>query len=77
MFAPLDAPWRDAVAKPAVEVADGWVAIPDGPGLGVELDETELLKHPFAPRDLNLFEDESILNRSVLPEDAREIDLVE
>ena len=77
MFAPLDAPWRDVVAKPAVEVADGWVAIPGGPGLGVELDETELLKHPFAPRDLNLFEDESILNRSVLPEDAREIDLVE
>jgi galactonate dehydratase len=77
MFAPLDAPWRDSVATPAVEVEDGWVAIPDGPGLGVELVEAELLRHPFVARDLNLFEDESILNRSVLPEDAREIDLVE
>ena len=77
MFAPLDAPWRDAVATPPIEVDDGRVAIPDGPGLGIELDETELAKHPFVPRDLNLLEDESILERSVLPEDVREIDLVE
>ena len=70
MFAPLDAPWRELVARPPIEVVDGRVAIPDGPGLGIELDEAELAKHPFVPRDLNLFADESILNRSVLPEEA-------
>jgi galactonate dehydratase len=73
MFAPLDAPWRDAVAQPPIEIEDGRVAIPDGPGLGIELDEAELAKHPFVPRDLNLLEGESILNRSVLPEDARAV----
>jgi hypothetical protein len=53
------------------------VAIPDGPGLGIELDESELEKHPFVPRDLNLLEDESILDRSVLPDGAQAVDLVE
>jgi galactonate dehydratase len=68
MFAPLDAPWRDRVAGPAILVADGHVAIPEGPGLGIELNEVEVLEHPFVARDLNLFESDSILNRSVLPE---------
>jgi galactonate dehydratase len=77
MFAPLDAPWRDAVARPAIEVADGVVAIPDGPGLGVELDESELEKHPFVPRDLKLLEKESILDRPVLPDEVQAVDLVE
>jgi galactonate dehydratase len=77
MFAPLDAPWRELVATPPITVSGGRVAIPDAPGLGIELDESELLEHPFVPRDLNLLEDQSILNRSVLPEDARAVDLVE
>lgn len=77
MFAPLDAPWRDAVVRPSIEVEDGRVAIPLGPGLGVELDETECERHPFVPRDLNLLEDESILDRSVLPEGAPTADLLE
>jgi galactonate dehydratase len=77
MFAPLDAPWRDAVARPAIEVVDGRVAIPEGPGLGIELDEAELELHPFVPRDLKLLEEESILDRSVLPEPERAIDLAD
>jgi galactonate dehydratase len=77
MFAPLDAPWRELVARPPIEVEEGVVAIPDGPGLGIDLDEAELLEHPFVPRDLNLFEDESILNRSVLPAETHAVDVVE
>jgi galactonate dehydratase len=77
MFAPLDAPWRDVVGRPSIDVDDGHVAIPDGPGLGIELDEDELQRHPFVPRDLKLLEDESILDRSVLPDDARTVDLVD
>jgi galactonate dehydratase len=72
MFAPLDAPWKELVAQPAVTVADGRVAIPDGPGLGIELDESEVLRHPFIERDLNLLESESILERSVLSEELVE-----
>lgn len=70
MFAPLDAPWRDLVAGPPIVVEDGRVAIPDGPGLGIELDENEVLSHPFIPRDLGMFGGESILNRSVFPVDS-------
>jgi galactonate dehydratase len=74
MFAPLDAPWRDLVARPAIEIEDGRVAIPDGPGLGIELDEAELEKHPFVPRDLRLLEEDSILDRSVLAAGAPVVD---
>jgi galactonate dehydratase len=74
MFAPLDAPWRELVARPPIEVEDGIVAIPEGPGLGIQLDESELLEHPFVPRDLNLFEDESILNRPVLPAETQAVE---
>jgi hypothetical protein len=78
MFAPLDAPWRELVARPAIEVEDGRVSIPDGPGLGIELDEAELEKHPFVARDLKLLEDDSILDRSVASaERPQTIDLVE
>jgi galactonate dehydratase len=77
MFAPLDAPWRDVVALPSIDVEDGVVRIPQGPGLGVELDESELEKHPFVPRDLKLLEEESILDRSVLPDVTQTVDLVE
>jgi galactonate dehydratase len=77
MFAPLDAPWRDAVASPPIEVVDGRVAIPEGPGLGIELDEAELERHPFVARDLKLLEQKSILDRSVLPEPERAGDLAE
>jgi len=68
MFAPLDAPWRELVATPPIEVEDGRVAIPAGPGLGIELDEAELERHPFVPRDLRLLEEDSILDRPVLPD---------
>ncbi|HZO97628.1 MAG TPA: mandelate racemase/muconate lactonizing enzyme family protein [Gaiellaceae bacterium] len=77
MFAPLDAPWRDLVARPVVEVEGGAVVIPDGPGLGVELDESELAKHPFIARDLKLLEEESILDRPVLPDGRAAGDLAE
>jgi galactonate dehydratase len=77
MFAPLDAPWRDVVARPSIEVEDGRVAIPAGPGLGIEFDETECERHPFVARDLKLLEDESILDRAVLPEGAPTADLLE
>jgi galactonate dehydratase len=77
MFAPLDAPWRSLVALPSIEVEDGRVAIPQGPGLGVVLDEAECERHPFVERDLNLLEEQSILNRSVLPTDAPTADLLD
>jgi galactonate dehydratase len=43
-----DVPWRDAVVRNPVQVVGGQVALPDRPGLGIEVDEAEAAKHPFA-----------------------------
>jgi galactonate dehydratase len=65
MFAPLDTEWKHRVAPPAVELADGHVTLPPGPGLGVTLDAAEMALHPFVERDLDLFGAGSILSRPV------------
>lgn len=65
MFAPLDIDWKDRVAVPAVQIVDGHVRPPDGPGLGISLDGPEMALHPYLVRDLNLFAATSILSRPV------------
>jgi galactonate dehydratase len=65
MFSPQDAPWKDQVARPPIVVEDGEVRVPDGPGLGIDLDDLECELHPFEPRDLRMFDDESILSHPV------------
>lgn len=50
-------PWTADVLKGFVRVRDGYLEIPQAPGLGVELDETEATKHPYSPHNfLRLFE---------------------
>jgi D-galactarolactone cycloisomerase len=41
-------PIRDALMTDALRPHGGWIAVPDGPGLGVEVDR-DLLER-FAPR---------------------------
>ncbi len=41
-----DAPWRDDLLTHPFEVEDGYLKLPDRPGLGSDLIEDELLKHP-------------------------------
>lgn len=48
----LDVPWRQDICDERLVVTDGQMMIPDRPGLGIELDEDELAKHPYAARDL-------------------------
>ena len=31
---------------------DGYITIPDNPGLGIEINEEECLKHPYQPHTL-------------------------
>lgn len=50
-------PWTSDVLKGYVRVEDGHLPIPQSPGLGVELDETEAAKHPYSERHfLRLFQ---------------------
>jgi galactonate dehydratase len=59
---PQDGPeWTDIVDR-VIEVRDGYLIAPDRPGLGIELDDAGLAKHPPRSVDLNapLREDGSV-----------------
>ena len=42
-------PWYFDVVRGPIRMLDGCWQVPDAPGLGVEVDETECARHPFAP----------------------------
>jgi galactonate dehydratase len=44
-----DVPWRAEIIDLPVAVTDGYADIPSLPGLGMEVNEREASKHPFAP----------------------------
>ena len=42
-----DVDWRKDVTNEQLEYRDGFLTIPDKPGLGIEINEEECLKHPY------------------------------
>ena len=42
-----DVEWRKDVTNESLRYADGYISIPDKPGLGIEINEAECLKHPY------------------------------
>lgn len=47
-----DVEWRKDVTNESLEYKDGYITIPDRPGLGIEINEEECLKHPYKPHTL-------------------------
>ncbi len=47
-----DVPWRADVTNEALTYKDGYIDIPDKPGLGIEIDEEACLAHPYKPHTL-------------------------
>jgi galactonate dehydratase len=45
------APWWDEVVTVPLEVSGGHTALPEGPGLGVEVDEAAAARYPYEPED--------------------------
>jgi D-galactarolactone cycloisomerase len=45
-----DNPHRSGLLQAPLEMRDGWVTIPDGPGLGIEIDEGYLRQHAVDAR---------------------------
>jgi len=37
--------WREQLVRPVEKLEDGYIAVPDRPGLGIELDEEMLEAH--------------------------------
>jgi galactonate dehydratase len=50
-----DAPWRDDVMDGSFERSEGYMPLPTGPGLGIELNLEAIAAHPYQPRDMNLY----------------------
>lgn len=47
-----DVEWRKLVTNEKLEYKDGYITIPSAPGLGIEIDEEECLRHPYKPHTL-------------------------
>ena len=48
----VDVPWRAEICPEHVRFVDGRMTIPDAPGLGIELNEEAIARHPYEARDL-------------------------
>ncbi len=47
-----DVTWRKEVCNESLEYKDGYIAVPDKPGLGIEIDEEKCAEHPYATHTL-------------------------
>lgn len=47
-----DVTWRREICDEALTYADGYLDIPDRPGLGISIDEDACLSHPYQPHTL-------------------------
>jgi galactonate dehydratase len=61
MLEPWDAPWRHIVVQGCPRVADGYLAIPNEPGLGLRLDLDAIADHPFQPVEPSFYSSASVL----------------
>jgi galactonate dehydratase len=47
-----DVPWRNEISTEDVRFENGNMVIPDKPGLGIDINEEEIKKHPFEAKEL-------------------------
>ncbi|WP_116598679.1 mandelate racemase/muconate lactonizing enzyme family protein [Primorskyibacter marinus] len=50
----IETPFHDALIRGAIRVENGFVAAPQGPGLGIDVDEDLARAHPYTGTDLHL-----------------------
>lgn len=51
-----DVEWRKDITNESLEYKDGYITIPDKPGLGIEINEEKCLKHPYKPHTLRHYD---------------------
>lgn len=52
IFDEFNEPWEKEIVTSPVEVVDGYIEIPDRPGLGLDLNLEEIRKHPYAQENV-------------------------
>ncbi|WP_295452162.1 mandelate racemase/muconate lactonizing enzyme family protein [uncultured Pseudophaeobacter sp.] len=50
----IETPFHDALIQGSIRVEDGFITVPDAPGLGIQVDEALARAHPFTGTDLHL-----------------------
>lgn len=64
-----DVPWRSEISNERLTLTDeGDIMIPEGVGLGIDLDLDAIAEHPFQPHPMRIFEDAVA---DIRPHDAR------
>lgn len=48
-------PVADEILKDPLDIQDGYLSMPDGPGIGVEVDESVVERYPFIPGPWSIF----------------------
>jgi L-alanine-DL-glutamate epimerase-like enolase superfamily enzyme len=48
---PVPSPMQHELVRTPIDPVDGWVSPPDGPGLGVEVDETVVARYRITDAD--------------------------
>jgi galactonate dehydratase len=51
IFDEFNEPWEKEIVIHPVEVKDGYIEIPDRPGLGIDLNVEEIARHPYRPEN--------------------------
>jgi galactonate dehydratase len=64
-----DVPWRAQVAAESLVLEDGFMLVPDRPGLGVDVDEECAAQFPYEPCDLRHYKAGALTD--IRPPDAR------
>jgi galactonate dehydratase len=49
IFDEFNEPWEKEIVTNPVHVVDGYIEIPDRPGLGIDLNVEEIARHPYQP----------------------------
>jgi galactonate dehydratase len=47
IFDEFNEPWEEEIVTHPVKVVDGYIDVPDRPGLGIDLNIEEILRHPY------------------------------
>jgi len=58
-FGEFDAPWRNALVREWNPIRQGFFHLSDAPGLGLDLDEKEIMRHPYVKNAFPSLWDES------------------
>ncbi len=66
-FAEYDVPWRNELVGGWDPVRRGEFALPEGPGLGVELNVEACARHPYRKDNLTLFGSQTVYSHSERP----------